>query len=671
MRPTECESGLLRALASMPFLDRLEMVAVTGWSRSEVYEAVRGLEDREAVTHIPHAADLIPPTLRYRLTGDGLRELAEIEGAAVDELLRSRPVSVEWLRLLMERLDSLAVIYRLASGVSNVAYPASLRLYRARPIDASLRLRNGRTIAVVRQGHASDRTGFSKRLWKLGDGPLPDLVLLLAPDEVRLRHSRSVLRGTRVNALLALERDAALAGAADRIWRPVAPGAPIDLRYALDRLGPGGELPVEAPLSKATMPGGSARDAGHALPAILKPAEKRALDLIFDWPWIARKDMASLLAVSEQRASELTIPLEGFGLVTGLPAGRGRRLALTDRGLALLARRDRASVGVARRRWSIAPVDGDAPLDWRNVSGGRSRQLLRNIEHTEAVHAFAAALGHQSRALGWELVQLDPPRRASRHFRLGGSLRSVHPDAFGALRRGPATWLFFLEWERRAVRPATMSERLAPYLRYYSTHRPADDHGVLPDVLVVFETTSRQPTSSEWRANGCGRRGWPFPCGSPTGKPSTLWGRWDGPGAPRASGNPPRSCRACRAHGAVPTQILGRTGTERRLPSCPERRSFNTMESDRNDELRGRRRSGGRAVVRLNTQALWARLALLNRSQNWLAEQTGISSSYLSKLVTQGRAPSGRIRLRMLKALDVENFHELFRLEEEDHNGKP
>ena len=32
-----------------------------------------------------------------------------------------------------------------------------------------------------------------------------------------------------------------------------------------------------------------------------------------------------------------------------------------------------------------------------------------------------------------------------------------------------------------------MSERLAPYLRYYSSHRPTDDHGVRPDVLVVFE----------------------------------------------------------------------------------------------------------------------------------------------------------------------------------------
>ena len=37
MRPEGCEADLLRALASMPFLDRQEMVAVSGWSRAAVY----------------------------------------------------------------------------------------------------------------------------------------------------------------------------------------------------------------------------------------------------------------------------------------------------------------------------------------------------------------------------------------------------------------------------------------------------------------------------------------------------------------------------------------------------------------------------------------------------------------------------------------------------------
>ena len=47
-------------------------------------------------------------------------------------------------------------------------------------------------------------------------------------------------------------------------------------------------------------------------------------------------------------------------------------------------------------------------------------------------------------------------------FRYGGTLRSVHPDAFGVLRRGDEAWPFFLEWERRALHPSTMVARLAP-----------------------------------------------------------------------------------------------------------------------------------------------------------------------------------------------------------------
>ena len=152
----------------------------------------------------------------------------------------------------------------------------------------------------------------------------------------------------------------------------------------------------------------------------------------------------------------------------------------------MLSRRDRTSVGDARKRWSAMPLEPGTPLDWRSVAGTRTRQLLRNVEHTGAVHAFIASLCRQARSRSREVVQLDPPRRASRYFRHQGKLRSVHPDAFGIVRRGESEWLFFLEWERRAVRPATMAARIAPYLRYYTSPRPTDDHGSQPLVLVVF-----------------------------------------------------------------------------------------------------------------------------------------------------------------------------------------
>ena len=156
----------------------------------------------------------------------------------------------------------------------------------------------------------------------------------------------------------------------------------------------------------------------------------------------------------------------------------GRRcLALSDKGLA----------GLARQRWSAAPVKPEVPLTWRNVHGSRSRQLLRNLEHTQAVHWFLAVLANQARSQGWQIAQFDPPRRASRFFSHDDRLHSVRPDAFGVLKREEKERPFFLEWERRAVRPVTMAARIAPYLRYYAARRPLDDHGVAPAVLVVFD----------------------------------------------------------------------------------------------------------------------------------------------------------------------------------------
>ncbi|MDE0476370.1 MAG: helix-turn-helix transcriptional regulator [Gammaproteobacteria bacterium] len=69
-----------------------------------------------------------------------------------------------------------------------------------------------------------------------------------------------------------------------------------------------------------------------------------------------------------------------------------------------------------------------------------------------------------------------------------------------------------------------------------------------------------------------------------------------------------------------------------------------------------------RVVVTLKPEPLWERLAVLGRSQNWLAREAGISRGYLSMLVNGKRSPSGRIRRRLLRILELEDFHELFTL---------
>lgn len=77
-------------------------------------------------------------------------------------------------------------------------------------------------------------------------------------------------------------------------------------------------------------------------------------------------------------------------------------------------------------------------------------------------------------------------------------------------------------------------------------------------------------------------------------------------------------------------------------------------------------RSRQRTIVLLKTRAIWGRLAILGRSQSWLAREVGISPGYLSTLVNLGRAPSGRIRQRMQAVLGVEDFHEFFALQQPD-----
>ena len=662
MRPAHLERELLRRLAEMPFLDRLELAALTGWSRGAVYRGVDRLERDGCAACVPHATGDIARTRRYCLTADGLRRLAEVEESGVEELLHLYPVSDRWRRILLQRLDGAAVVYRLAATVSNLAHPVRFHWYRAAPLDAAMTLPEGRTVGILRQGLTADRTGFAKRIWRLGQGPLPGLALVLVPDEVRLRHARRLLARTPVNALLALEADAALAGPDRGIWRPSAGNASLDLRYALEGLRPGGQLPVEEPPPEPSLPG-EAREAERTLSAMLLPAEKRALDLLSDWPWLSRGELAALLDVSEPRVSQLSVSLESHGLAVR-PRGAGGRMALSDTGLALLARRDRASVGAARKRWSVAPVDQSEPLHWRNVSGGRSRQLLRNIDHTAAVHGFIAGLAVQARALGWETAQLDPPHRASRHFPHHGGQRSIHPDAFGLLCREREAWAFFLEWERRAVRPATMAQRLAPYLRYYSTPRPTDDHGVRPDVLVVFDDDIAAGHFLRLAEREMKRAGVPVPL------------RVSHRSAINALG--PLG-RAWRCPGQEVTAYPLPAPGERRVPSPRNRaaeklaglrslpgRSAAAMPSQHSKRPGGPRGRGGRAVVRLDAAAFWERLALLGRSQNWLAREIGVSHAHVSLLVNGGRAPSEGIQARMLKALGLNRFQQLFTLEAND-----
>ena len=135
----------LRGLAAMPFLDRLELAAVTGMSEGTAHNVLGRLHLDGLADCIRHTAPLTPSTRRWRLTVDGVGRLAVDAGTGVESILRTSPVSARWQRVLLARLDAVAVIYRLASAVANAGGPPRFRWYRGAVLDAAIMLPDGRS----------------------------------------------------------------------------------------------------------------------------------------------------------------------------------------------------------------------------------------------------------------------------------------------------------------------------------------------------------------------------------------------------------------------------------------------------------------------------------------------------------------------------------------------
>lgn len=486
MRASDCRTDLLRQLAQTPFADRLELAALSGWSPSAVYQQMNQLEQCGCVEHVTHATSLIPSTRRYCLTARGTEALSRATDTAIGQLLRQNPVSEQWRRLLIQRLDAAAALYRLAAAISGSQHTLRFRWYRAQPMDAIIELPDRRSVSLVRIGRTTDRTALAKRLRRLEETLGLGAALVILPDQVRLRHARRILAGSTLMAFLAVEQDAVKVVPDAPIWRITSGNARFSMAEALGYALPARDAVIERPLARVSPP----RPLDDAGLASLSATEQRALDYIGDWPWLRPAQLAELLDCGQRRTSRILSWLEKSQLVASRHVHGKPRVVLSDAGIAQIARRDRTAVAIAKQRWSTEsrePVESGQPLIWRNISGARSRQLLRHLEHTESVHWLIAQVAKQAAEADVSIPQLDPPQRASRYFRYEGGVRSVHPDAFFCLDTSSGGQAFFLEYERRADRPSTMRDRLAPYLRYYSTRRPLEDHGVIPTVLVVFE----------------------------------------------------------------------------------------------------------------------------------------------------------------------------------------
>ena len=451
----------------------------------------------------PHRLAMLSdrPLRRYVPTAAGVAALSD------DDLLSRHPVSRQWLRLLAERLDGVALVYELAAmiaGADPEEDPVRVEHCRSGPYDALVTLSGERTLGIVRQGAmlSSASLRYRMRTIERRDAQeLPHVTLVATDSDQDARRAVRALRepsGFHHSAVATLGAVIGQ-GARARVWQPARYGrrnTPViqpssSLAWLVDLAGREAEHPLHRVMPKrlwAWRSTGGARatppvpgDLADAVATQLGSAEKRMLDLLAAWPLCATDQLASFMGdLSERRANQLLRPLRRLGLARR----EGEAHVLTDEGLSYLARRDRAAVGTALGRWSAErTADG-------LYAGTALRALVSQREHQRGLAELVSMLSFDA-ALSPDHVLLDllPTHRSQITYRHGEKNYAIHPDASFQLGYKDEWEWYLLEYERRAVTPKRLPERLASYARYFGSGRARLDHGGRPPmVLFVFET---------------------------------------------------------------------------------------------------------------------------------------------------------------------------------------
>ena len=431
---------------------------------STLRDRLTKLAERGLAGSVPHLLSVLGtrPQRRYFPTEKGVTAA----GAATkgrNHMLRAYPVSKQWLRLLAERLDAVAVLHRVAAMIADADPhddPVRVDHYRNGPYDMLLTLSGGRTVGLIRQGPALPTSRLRYRLRSIerldsSDKPFVTLVLTHADQATRrairslgdpMEHRRTFVTteeeflvgdhtgvvwqqcGSGVGEAVRIDADASLSGIlalAERL---------LDSSYSFLRDRPKPKPGTLYPSGvQAAMPEPT-EQLTPALSVQLTRADKDVLDLLAAWPLCTGEQLGGLMGgVTLRRVYQVLCSLTQRDLVrTDEPLHM-----LTDEGLTYLARRDRASVGLTLDRWSAEPLYLNADI----YAGTAVRALASQLRHHAGVIDFAAALSTEvARSPDHDLFDLLPTSRSSIGYRGSdlqpdGPRRGLLPARHGVVHR--------------------------------------------------------------------------------------------------------------------------------------------------------------------------------------------------------------------------------------------
>ena len=530
--PQELEDTLLLVCAT-PLATVGELARFGRVPASTLRDRLGKLTERGLADSLTHRLGVLGPhpQRRYFPTEQGVDAGGRVEHGT-KRFLSEYPVSKEWFRLLAERLDGVAALYRVAALVADAdphQQPVRVDRYRQGPYDVLITLSGGRSVGISRQGATLPSANLRYRLRSLENLPSKQrttvTLVLTHSDQATRRAVRTLGQPMQHRTTFVATEGELLAGDHRGIvWQQcgagmgdnppvkVIPGVSLDIIVnwtdrlveisEADRRRHGFKKPRKpTPDPEALYPSHRrattpepAQQLESSLAVQLTRAEKEALDLLAAWPLCTTDQLAGLMGgVTRRRANQVLSSLSQQSLVRSdacpLPRHGGQRHVLTNDGLTYLARRDRAALRMILGRWSARkrrPRNGKV----RAYAGSALRTIASQMEHHDALTGFAAALtAEAARSQDYGVLDLLPTSRSSIGYRYDWTTYVVHPDASFTLDLRDGYRYCLLEFERRAITPKRVRARLENYRRYFASGWPVRDHGgQLPLVLFVFQT---------------------------------------------------------------------------------------------------------------------------------------------------------------------------------------
>ena len=532
--------ALLSTLARMPLLTAEQLSGISGVPERSARYALTRLESDGLVESITYSLHPRANSKLWCIAQTGLEELAQLQwmGESPGDLLDEFPVTEQWRRTLIRRLESVAVINRLARSLANRRQDIRWNWERKGALDAVFRLPDGRSAGVVNIGGSLSTRMVNKRIGKLlklyRSSELRAAVLIV-PSPFHLQRIRYMAARTQLIMFACVGQELTRVPVSEEVWHKLDGGPPMNLELMLRQLpvvkASPAEQPQRRPRASSPMAMAAGTDRPERLGSDLSLPARRLLDLVHDWPLLSATQLRDMLDLSDGHVRNLKAELSNRGLIHHLRIGKtqawqrnhGTRLCLGRGGLRYLADRDRTTIATLHKQWGVIPDEAgnDAPrIPHYRIKGSKLGNLAVQLAHTTGVNDVVSLFMRScQRNVSWNILHALPADRWERAFRYGRRRNSRWPDIWHSIKPDAVLVLehrlerrrlmFFVEYERRATNPSRMEERIRPYEAYYFSPDTIDDFpGGLPAVLVIL---SKREDASRFVTHAAGRSGRALP----------------------------------------------------------------------------------------------------------------------------------------------------------------